>query len=164
MWFYDFFLAIQGLRIQVDFPHIYKDTVDGRQAKRQATWRPLRSSSLWIATADTHLETPPCLALLMLNIAIRSVAPWSLWNTRRFKSKGRPLFSSYRSAWGYTASLFTAGIASLSLSTDTSFSLDQTRRKSRSSYVHNAIAKHNAEHSFRKSLVLVQVVLNIVES
>lgn len=44
------------------------------------TLRPRRNSSLWTATALTSLLSPPDLALLMLRRAVRSVAPWSLWN------------------------------------------------------------------------------------
>ena len=42
---------------------------------RSPTLRPLRSSSLWMATADTHFDAPPDLALFTLSSAIKSVAP-----------------------------------------------------------------------------------------
>ena len=40
------------------------------------TLRPRRSSSLWMAIADTHLDSPPSLEAVTDTRAIRSVAPW----------------------------------------------------------------------------------------
>ena len=40
------------------------------------TLRPRRSSSLWMATAETHLDSPPSLAVVTDTRAIKSVAPW----------------------------------------------------------------------------------------
>lgn len=50
------------------------------------TWRPRRSSSLWMATADTHLLSPPPGAAVMDSRAMRLVAPWSEWKARRVMS------------------------------------------------------------------------------
>lgn len=44
---------------------------------------PLRSSSLWMAMADTHLLSPPSGAAVTDSSAIRSVAPWSVWKAKR---------------------------------------------------------------------------------
>ena len=50
---------------------------------RLLTLRPLRSSSLWMAMADTHLLSPPSGAAVTDTSAMRSVAPWSVWKARR---------------------------------------------------------------------------------
>ena len=62
-------------------------------ALMEPTLRPRLSSSLWMARPDTHLDSPPDLAVVRLSRAMRSVAPWSLWKARRVVSLWQPTFS-----------------------------------------------------------------------
>lgn len=80
----------------LDFPkrHFKKSGTCKQLQNCLRTLRPLRSSSLWMAMPDTHLEAPPFLALARERRASRSVAPWSLWKgsctrskRKRFKSR-----------------------------------------------------------------------------
>lgn len=68
-----------------------------------------------MATAETHLEAPPDFALFTLNKAIKSVAPWSLWNCSLASSRGFCSLAppskwelSLAEDWGYTSLPFTA--------------------------------------------------------
>ena len=68
-----------------------------------------------MATAETHLDSPPWGAAVRDSSAMRSVAPWSLWKAMRWRSIGAvPGTGAWSpsvlgAASGYTSACLTAG-------------------------------------------------------
>ena len=48
------------------------------------TWRPRRSSSLWMVTEDTQRLSPPCSALPMDSMPTMSMQNWSLQRSNQY--------------------------------------------------------------------------------